>query len=132
MKAAQYAAGFADWKSYGFDIACMQPNYVFNANSKRERLYYNAEAAKKLGLCVELEVHWEQTPEMITKYLEYLDVGVEEGYMNTVKMYYESGAFRSACVSDNPNWRLIYDCTYKFAKERLTSEEIKKAISDVK
>lgn len=126
------AAGFADWKSYGFDIACMQPNYVFNANSKRERLYYNAEAAKKLGLCVELEVHWEQTPEMITKYLEYLDVGVEEGYMNTVKMYYESGAFRSACVSDNPNWRLIYDCTYKFAKERLTSEEIKKAISDVK
>ncbi len=52
--------------------------------------------------------------------------------MNTVKMYYESGAFRSACVSDNPNWRLIYDCTYKFAKERLTSEEIKKAISDVK
>ena len=110
----------------------MQPNYVFNANSKRERLYYNAEAAKKLGLCVELEVHWEQIPEMITKYLEYLDVGVEEGYMNTVKMYYESGAFRSACVSDNPNWRLIYDCTYKFAKERLTSEEIKKAISDVK
>jgi len=125
------ADGFSDWKELGFDLACMQPNYIFQPDSERERLYFNAEICREKGMCVELEAHWEYTEDKIKRYLEYLEVGAETGYMNTVKIYYCASYFTHAAYSEVPMERLMYDYTYKFAKETLTPQEMAKVIADI-
>lgn len=125
------AAGFSDWKKLGFDLACMQPNYVFQKDADKERLYINAEICRKKGMCVEMEVHWDVTPELVKRYLEYLEVGAEVGYMKSVKIYYEGGSFVAANKSSDKLQKLIYDYTYKFAKEVLTPEEAAQAIAEI-
>lgn len=114
------AWGYDNWKANGFDIACIQPNYVFQKVATRQRLYDNAEIAKKFGLCYEMEINGVTDKESIDRYKEYLEVGVEMGYMNTIKMYYQgSSDFLSASKSTDKLVRSVYDDTYLFAKEKL-------------
>ena len=104
-------------------MACVQPNYSFAKGVSRQRLYDNADLAKKYGLCYELEFTGSGNPTDIAHYIEYLDVGVETGYMYTIKMYYEGGGgFRAACQSKDPLFRSVYDKTYLFAKEQYVPE----------
>ena len=125
------ALGYEHWQRYGFDIACMQPNYMFDLSIPKSRLYDTAKEAKRMGMCVELEV-WQireddkgniDHPEHIRRFIEYLEVGAETGYMNTSKMYYHGSRFKG-CISGgwkskNPLYREMYDKTYLFAKKKL-------------
>ncbi len=117
------AWGYDRWKANGFDVACIQPNYSFAKGVSKQRLYDNAMLAKKFGLCYELEFTGGNNANDIQHYVEYLDAGVETGFMHTIKMYYEGGGgFRGACYSKDPLYRSVYDKTYLFAKEKYTVE----------
>ncbi len=113
------AVGADDWEKLGFDAACLQPNYMFNANGSPSALYNTAKRAKRLGMCVELEISDAENRTDARKFIEYLNAGAETGYMDGVKMYYQNGvpgAFYYACYSENKLARFVYDCTYLFAK----------------
>ncbi|MCH5182605.1 MAG: DUF4855 domain-containing protein [Oscillospiraceae bacterium] len=114
------APGYTEWKSYGFDAAAMQPNYAFQPNTPAERLYVNARLAKKYGMCYEMEINSADSHYDCDRYKEYLQAGVDEGFMYAIKMYYQSGrAFHTAFTSEDPFIRSVYDDTYLFAKEKL-------------
>ncbi len=117
------ASGFLKWKSYGFDAAVMQPNYMFRDEIPESRLYDNALYTKMLGLGVEIEADYDvlATPEKREKYRDYLRVGVETGYMNSIKMYYQdAGVYYSAYKSTDDYFHSVYDDTYRYAKGTLT------------
>lgn len=117
------AWGYDRWKVNGFDVACVQPNYSFAKGVSKQRLYDNAMLAKKYGLCYELEFTGGNNENDIRHYIEYLDAGVETGFMYSIKMYYEGGGgFRGACRSKDPLFRSVYDKTYLFAKEKYVAE----------
>ena len=125
------ALGYEHWQRYGFDTACMQPNYMFDDWIPKSRLYDTAKEAKRMGMCVELEV-WKinedengniDNPQHIEKFIDYLKVGAETGYMNSSKMYYH-GSAPSNCISNgwkskNARYREMYDLCYQFAKCKL-------------
>jgi hypothetical protein len=128
------ALGYEHWQSYGFDLACMQPNYMFDLSIEKSRLYDTAREAKKMGMCVELEV-WKiqedvhgniDNSEHIKRFKEYLTVGAETGYMNTAKIYYHGSAIGGVITkgwrSKDAQYREMYDMTYKFAKRKLEVE----------
>ncbi len=119
--------GFNNWKSYGFDAAVMQPNYMFSNGVPESRLYDNAKNTKTFGLGVEIEMDYGivSDPAKREKYRNYLRVGVETGYMKSIKMYYQDGGpgvlFR-AYQSNDPYYHSVYDDTYRYAKGTLTYE----------
>lgn len=128
------ALGYENWQRYGFDIACMQPNYMFEDWIPKQRLYDTAKEAKRMGMCVELEV-WKITedengnidnPQHIEKFIEYLKVGAETGYMHTSKMYYHGSApggnITNGWKSKNPRYRELYDMCYLYSKNRLKAD----------
>lgn len=127
------ASGFAEWDSLGFDAAIMQPNYVFDKFPEKE-LGEAAAACKKLGMGVELEIHWDATKdsEYRAKYYAYLTYGVTRNYMKgAVHAYYqngEPGTFYESCESKDPAIRAIYDQTYRFIKGTYTPYVPKKDI----
>ncbi len=129
------AQGCENWKDYGFDVACMQPNYAFEDNSPNlttQRLYDTAKEAKRVGMCVELEI-WKvkedengniDNPHNIERLKDYFRVGVETGYMNSIKIYYH-GSQISECISNgwkskDAKYRELYDMWYLYAKNKLT------------
>lgn len=119
------ASGYEKWQEYGFDVACMQPNYMFGNKDNPNVLRLNAEKTRKLGMCVEIEMNSVNNPAEVRRYMEYLAAGVEYGYMHAVKMYYQGGvpgAFHAGYESTDPFKRAVYDMTYLFAKERFTTE----------
>ncbi len=115
------AAGFAEWDSLGFNAAFLQPNYAFN-NFPEEELGDAADAMKKLGMGVEIEIHWSALSSSTyrDKYYAYLDYGVSKSYMTeAAHMYYQNGGpgtFYQSCLSADPGIRNIYDQTYNFIK----------------
>ena len=118
----QLAAGYADWKALGFDMACMQPNYMFHSDFTSDVLYSTAEKTRLLGMCVEMELTGVANRSNAAKFQEYMIVGALTGYMNSIKVYYQDGvpgAFSEACYSDDEFTRKVYDDLYLFAKEKL-------------
>ncbi len=118
------AAGYEKWEEYGFDAACMQPNYAFNDLSV-SRLYDNAEYAKSLGMCVEFESNGTNYA-AVKKIKEYLVAGMETGYMKAVKMYYQGGVpgdIYNAYKSTDPYVRSAYDEIYLYSKGILTKKD---------
>lgn len=120
------ASGYSEWKEMGFDLACMQPNYMFSGQATIDRLYDTAAATKRLGMCVELEIGQFDSRTDILKYKEYLAVGAETGYMDAVKIYYQGGvpgAFYYAYLSKDPLINSVYHDTYLFAKGKYEPSE---------
>lgn len=73
-------------------------------------------------MCYEMEINTADTHYDCDRYKEYLQAGVDEGFMRAIKMYYQSGrAFHTAFTSEDPFIRSVYDDTYLFAKEKLES-----------
>lgn len=128
------AQGFNQWAQFGFDSACLQPNYMFNATATESRVYECADLAKLLGMCVEMEIDARSItqPEWRARYIAYLRGGVKTGYMREgIKMYYQEaapGVFYNAYKSDDPLVRAVYDNTYLFSKNALTEEIIDKTM----
>lgn len=119
------ASGWDRWKDYGFDLACMQPNYMFASKDEPERLDFTADATYRRGMCVEMELSNAESSQDIIRYLKYLQKGAESGYMNSVKMYYQGGvpgAISQAKNSASAQSRRIYDLTYLYAKEKLKTD----------
>ncbi|MBQ9848322.1 MAG: DUF4855 domain-containing protein [Clostridia bacterium] len=115
----QQATGYADWEELGFDLACMQPNYMFASSSTSDVLYSTANETQMLGMCVEIEINDPSSRNDAARYNEYLIAGAQTGYMNAVKIYYQNGvpgAFSYCCSSEDPAIRKIYDDTYLYAK----------------
>ncbi len=129
------ACGYEDWERYGLDTACMQPNYAFSDDVPKSRIYENAAEAKRLGMCVEMEV-WKvredengniDNPGNIEKFMDYMYAGAETGSMLSCKMYYHGsapgGVITNGWKSKNPRYREMYDTCYLFAKEKLESKK---------
>lgn len=113
------ANGFESWKSYGFDVAVMQPNYVFKLEAPYSNLIANSKFTAKYGMGVEMELCSQVLSDerFFRRYMEYLACGAKYGYMNDcIVMYYqEMMIFRNACYSQGKA-RAVYDATYHFIK----------------
>ena len=108
----------------GFDIASLQPNYMFYS-AESSRVVTTAELAKLYGMSVEIEIESsDQGKDVLDYYRDYLGTGYDFGYMNSVKLYYQGaipGAFPSSYASSDEFVRAVYDETILFATESLTS-----------
>jgi len=116
--------GYNQYKEYGFDFACMQPNYAFNESVQLSNIEYCAVITKLYNMCFEMEID----PKALYNYtfykrwMEYLKGGVYYGYIDAIHMYYQGGmpgAFYTAALSDDRLVRLVYDYTYDFIKGTL-------------
>lgn len=116
------APGYNTWKTNGFDVCCMQPNYAFN-DVDESRLKDCADIAESYGMCIEIEIHEDARTDdrAFKKYMEYLAGGVKYGYMdNAIHMYYQSfNTIGSMWDSESDKYGLIYDYTYQFIKGAL-------------
>ncbi len=129
------AYGIWRWQDAGFDIACLQPNYMFYA-TESTRLAACAELAKLYGMCVELEMEDISSEGACAIYREYLRQGVLSGHMNSVQMYYEGGvggAVYSSYGKTEKHTKAIYEDSYKYSHNLLdesyntdTAEDISK------
>ena len=122
------ASGYQNWQSYGFDVACMQPNLMWMGYNDPARVPSSIALSERYGLSMELECDSRvYTDEYFARYLNYLDGGLNSSMMDAVKMYYQDGktaVYYQACYSPNPRFRMVYDLTYKYAKKTLTQDDI--------
>ena len=78
----------------------------------------NAELTKVAGMGIEMELNAFHGQESDTKWLEYLNAGVEFGYMNDALLgYYQNvkDVGKAAKLADN-NRKIYYDYLYQFVK----------------
>ena len=125
------AGGVAEWEKYGFDIACLQPNYAFNLEVPDSRVRAAAKLARSYGMCLEIEMSEGAAGDerYRLKYYEYLKQGAKMGYMTeATHMYYMGMYIHQIANSKNPAVRQIYDYTYQFIKGTLKISP--KAIAD--
>lgn len=117
------ASGFSAWDSYGFDVACMQPNYVFKEQEPYSKIPQAAYLTQLYGMGIEIEISGKAfTSDIIyRKYMQYLSGGALYGYLkDCVHMYYQDVlVYYEAAVSKDESIRLIYDYTYQFIKGTL-------------
>lgn len=101
------AFNYAQWASYGFDMAWLQPNYMFDDNLDKSRLYNACDlaAARKMGM----EVEWDNL-RPLQKHMDYWDVYEERGILAGQPLtYYDNGA-QIALVKDlaSEDWKAFY------------------------
>ena len=122
------ANGYERWESFGFDVACMQPNLMWIGYNDPTRVKASIAASEQYGLSMEMECDGRvYTDEYFARYLNYLEGGLNSSMMNAVKMYYQDGktaVYYKACYSSDQRYRLVYDLTYKYAKKTLTQADI--------
>lgn len=123
------ARGYNTWSEYGFDVACYQPNYMFNPNPPADRVARACDTAKNLGMCIEIESSGDvfSSVEHYNRYMNYLKTCTEKGANAGIKMYYNDGVdgvIYTAYKSKDPIIRQIYDLTYKYASQTLDASEI--------
>ncbi len=128
--------GYNQWADVGFDVACMQPNYVFRADAPYSNVVNCAEITQLLGMGFEMEVDGTSLSQLMfyKKYMEYLSSGAKLGYMNdTIVMYYQGvSIFGDAAKSEFAMARNVYDQTYHFIKgDLLISPEVIKGLNCV-
>ncbi len=120
------APGVDSWQDHGFDVACMQPGYVFREDVLDSRMENAAEIAKYFGMGIEIEIGYDslKNEKLYRRYLEYLSAGARYGYMtDCVHMYYqEITIYYTASQSKDEKIRKIYDYTYMFIKGTLPAK----------
>ena len=118
------ASGYNKWWEYGVDYACMQPNHSFRDDGV-DLIHSAAEITKKYGMCVEMEIGG-TSEAYVAKYNDYLRVGAETGFMDSVHMYYQGGGpgeFYEAYRSADRTLNDVYHNTYLFTQNRYRPEE---------
>lgn len=105
------------WKDYGFDKAWLQPNYHFDANATRQRLYDAYDKATANGMLLEME--WDNL-KPLQKHIDYWDVYEEKGVLADWPLtYYESGSmFPSRDNIIDPDWKAFYERVAKDIADR--------------
>ncbi|MEF2243714.1 DUF4855 domain-containing protein [Paenibacillus sp. IITD108] len=112
------ASGFQDWEQAGFDAALMQPNHMFDQTSY-SRITGTANLAKRFGMGIEIEMdatmHLQGERD---RYYDYLDGGVEYGYMNGAYLAWYDWVKHLHALSGSiyGDIREVYDETYRFIK----------------
>lgn len=102
----------------GFDVVCMQPNYMFTNDVPLYRFDVTASRTERLNMCVEIEHSYQalSDPEYMRSYMLYLYYGAITGYMkDAVHIYYDC----PIPVEGSEQSRMTYDATYQFAKGTL-------------
>ncbi len=128
------ATGWNRWKEYGFDVGCLQPNYVFNDSFTEQHVPNAISLMRKNGMCMEIEMDGNVFDSKYLRYLTYLREGVRSGVSEAIKMYYCNGApgtLYYACGSGTERGRRIYELTYRYARGLLTVEEVEEAMGIV-
>lgn len=117
-----FAEGFRDWQQLGFDVANMQPNYMFQTVAV-QRLPLIAALARQYGTGIEIELDERILQINSTgaaaraKYVDYLNSGATEGYMHAFTNWYQQvKALLKASRSPNPEVRRMYDLAYMWIK----------------
>lgn len=89
------AAGAADWKALGFDLASQQPNYFFHPGLPASRLPAACTFARKHGMGLEMEFDDRlitQTKIFAPRFAAYLRAFAANGVKDSASMsYYEGG-----------------------------------------
>ncbi len=116
------------WRTLGFDVACLQPNYMFYDVGER-RVNDACAYAKANGMCLEIESFGDvlKKAEYYNRYIKYLEGCIKNGADKGIKMYYNDGGrgvYYNAYQSQDKRARGIYDLTYKFAKGILKTDEL--------
>ncbi|MDR9855727.1 DUF4855 domain-containing protein [Paenibacillus sp. VCA1] len=106
-------------KQLGFDVASLQPNYFFD-EMPADRIETAATLAKQyhMGMEMEFDERMNTDPTFRQKYIEYLNGGIDYGYMkNAFKAYYQGNtALFDSAKSQDPAVRELYDFMYQFVK----------------
>lgn len=117
------ASGVDSWQDHGFDVACMQPGYVFKEEVLDTRMETAADMARYFGMGIEIEIGYNSltNAKLYQRYLEYLSAGAKYGYItDCVHMYYqEITIYHTAATSKDEKIRQLYDYTYMFIKGTL-------------
>ncbi len=129
------APGYNNWRVYGFDLACLQPNDMWPETSDVERVKSCANLCKGYGMSMQIEAsHDCALPDRYARYMRYLEGGMSSGAMNSVKFYYQDGktaVYYAACYSKKKAFRSIYDLTYKYAMGTLTKADLETDIEEM-
>ncbi len=114
--------GHTNWKEYGFDVACMQPNYAFDEGIDVTRLNEAIATIRQHNMGFEMEIDGKAytDPLFFQKYMDYLSYGVKYGYMKEAIHMYYGAAFHNTYDDYDGYGRIIYEYTYKFIKKTLT------------
>ena len=117
------ASGIDSWQDHKFDVACMQPGYVFRDEVLDSRMESAAEIARYFGMGIEIEIGSQalSSPKLYQRYIEYLTAGAKYDYIkDCVHMYYqEIMIYGNAARSGDEKMRMLYDYTYMFIKGTL-------------
>jgi len=107
------------WEELGFDIAALQPNHFFD-ETPVERLETSTGLSQQYHMGVEMEFDERMIdePAFRARYIEYLNGGIDYGYMGDVfKAYYQGNtALLDSSRSEDPAVRQLYDWMYQFIK----------------
>ena len=124
-----HSQGYDQWRELGFDVSCMQPNMFWQTTPTPNRVPSTVKECASLGMGTEMEVDGRALVDngYYNRYLDYLEGCMQNGAMDTIKMYYQDGkpgVYYRACHSENEMSRSVYDLTYKYAKGTLTQADI--------
>ncbi|MGZ9584277.1 DUF4855 domain-containing protein [Paenibacillus marinisediminis] len=113
-----FGNGISAWEKLGFDAVAQQPNYFFDEPGDPSRIKDTTNLVKQYGIGVEMEFdeRMNSFPKFRDRYIEYLNGGVDYGYMNDAyKAYYQGNvALLDSARSNDPNNRILYDMMYLF------------------
>lgn len=116
------ARGWYRWQELGYDVALMQPNYMFDAFTDEKRIDATLQMAYDFGLGLEMEMSDAalNNEVMRNKYYAYINKAFEYGYAGKAPtaFYQQVKTLLQAAKSSNPATREVYDRTYNFLKGR--------------
>jgi Domain of unknown function (DUF4855) len=112
-----------DWKSFGFDEACLQPNYFFHPELSPSRLQLACDYARDHDMGLEMEFDFRTMTNSAVyepRLHAYLDAFIKNGVQDGAVMgWYEGGgALHKLAISDNPQMRADYDEVAQFVLKR--------------
>ncbi|MDT8977424.1 DUF4855 domain-containing protein [Paenibacillus sp. chi10] len=106
-------------RAIGFDATALQPNHYWGGTNP-DRIEDAAYLAKHHGLGIEMEMDEDAFTNDASRdyYIDYLNGGVDFGYMNEAFMAYYQGvdALLDSSRSSDPRIRELYDWMYQFVK----------------
>lgn len=104
--------GYREWKTLGFDIAYLQPNYFFHADIPFSRLGEACKLAKKNGMCIEMEFDERalQTGGFSTRLEDYIKAFEMHDVFRKLPVAYYQGdvAWYKLFHSEDPEDRWLY------------------------
>ena len=119
--------GYKEWKTLGFDIAYLQPNYFFNKKVPYSRLDEACKLAAENEMCMEMEFDGRalKKGDFGSRLVDYMNAFEEHGVFNNLPVaYYQGGtAFYDLFHSDEPEDNQLY---MKLAKRIAQRQEMKK------